>query len=55
MVARRQSRLRGHILKLPVTQIAEEQHAIVEGDGKIVQPVAIEVAHRAGNRMAGNA
>ena len=52
-VARSKPGLGGHVHELAVAEIAEEQHRIVQRNGEIVQPVAVEVAHGAGHGVAG--
>ena len=47
-----QSRVRCHVLELALPKIAEQQHSIVRCHGQIVEPIAVEVTHRARNRMS---
>ncbi len=41
-----------HILKLALPEIAKQEHSVVKRDGKVVEPIAIVVAHGAGHGVA---
>lgn len=52
LVSRNDVRSRCHILELAVAEIAKQQHAIIHGNGEIVQFVAVVIAYGAGDGMA---